>query len=126
MRRAIPLPMRPKPMKPTFIRKIRLPGGTIRGQTPQSPRCLSPNWLKICGRERVIAVPVDDLAVLVFQEWQKTAVRSTLEAMAWCLDGDGGLDGLGRRVRSCGADAAGCLHGDDSRCGAGSSGFERG
>src|SRR5437667_373871 len=43
--------------------------------------------LKICGRGRVIAVPVDDFTVLVFQESQKTAVRSILEAMASPLDG---------------------------------------
>src|SRR5881397_4130047 len=77
------------------------------------------NPLKIRRSRRVIAVPVDDLAVLVFQESQKTAVRSILEAMASCLDGVAGLDGIGRHARSLKAGAAGCFLSPDLRFAAG-------
>src|SRR5439155_642399 len=65
--------------------------------------------LKICGRGRVIAVPVDDFTVLVFQESQKTAVRSILEAMASRLDGVAGLDGVGCHPRSLKSAPARCF-----------------
>src|SRR5207244_7404424 len=66
-----------------------------------------------------IAVPVDDFTVLVFQESQKTAVRSILEAMASCLDGVTGLDGIGCHPRSLKAGSAGCFQSPDLRFAAG-------
>src|SRR5437773_11981912 len=71
--------------------------------------------LKICGRGRVIAVPVDDFTVLVFQESQKTAVRSILEAMASRLDGVAGLDGVGCHAPALKGGGGRCVQSPDLR-----------
>src|SRR5207237_5262431 len=90
------------PPKPVDVALILPEKETRRTKFP----CSEISW----GR-RIIAVPIDNLSVFVFQESQQAAVRSVPQVMASGLNGVPGFDSVGCHSHSLESRAAGCFQG---------------